>query len=162
MNFSNLLVDYQWKVIDIDFWHVIFKGLSYILTSGQIRDVNNSLHTVTQFRLSVRDSSWKPASTVLSRRLLSEAVSNCTVPDNKILIKGGITFINLFLELSFKHLFQNLEKLKSTPTHLGMMRGERLCGLVWSLQIMISLAIIWPLFWWSPLLTLTQWNSFNI
>ena len=93
----------------------VFKGLNYILTSGQIRDVNNSLHTVTQFRLSVRDSSWKPASTVLSRRLLSEAVSNCTVPDNKILIKGGTTFINLFLEQVTQSLVSESGEIEVNP-----------------------------------------------
>ena len=57
--------------------------------SGQVRDVNNVVHPVTQFRISIRDSSWKPASSVLSRRLQTDAVSNFTYSDNVVIVNGG-------------------------------------------------------------------------
>lgn len=57
--------------------------------TGQIRDVNQVLHSVTHFRLSVRDISWKPASSILARRLLSDAVTSYTVNENKVVINGG-------------------------------------------------------------------------
>ena len=56
---------------------------------GQIRDVNQVLHPVTHFRLSVRDIMWKPASSILAKRLLSEAVTNFAVYENKVIVIGG-------------------------------------------------------------------------
>jgi len=58
----------------------------FLVISGQIRDVNNTLHTLSQLRLSVRDIAWKPVSPVLAKRLLAEAVSNYTTSDSKIAV----------------------------------------------------------------------------
>ena len=52
--------------------------------------MNNVVHQITQFRLSVRDVSWKPAVPALAKRLLSEAVSNYTLNDSKVTISTGV------------------------------------------------------------------------
>ena len=71
-----------------------------MIVPGQIRDVNNTLHTLTQLRLSVRDINWKPVSPVLSKLLLAEAASNYAMNDSKIPVTTGIVGIKMFsLEL---------------------------------------------------------------
>lgn len=71
--------------------HLLKKNekFNHYLPSGQIRDVNQVLHPVTHFRLSVRDISWRPASSILARRLLSEAVTSYAVNENKVVVIGG-------------------------------------------------------------------------
>lgn len=56
------------------------------IIAGQIRDVNNTLHTLSQLRLSVRDITWKPLPPVLAKRLLAEAVSNYSTNDCRITV----------------------------------------------------------------------------
>ncbi|XP_059351867.1 trafficking protein particle complex subunit 8-like isoform X1 [Daphnia carinata] len=67
----------------------LLQPFSRLSVEGQIRDVNQALHSVTHFRLSVRDITWRPASSVLARRLLSEAVTNFPVNENKVAVIGG-------------------------------------------------------------------------
>lgn len=53
------------------------------------------MHSVTHFRLSVRDISWKPASSILARRVLSDAITNFSVNENKFVINGGKILISI-------------------------------------------------------------------
>lgn len=82
------------------------------LHAGQVRDVNQFLHTVTHLRLSVRDITWKPAQAVLARRLLSDAVMNYpakAVSDSKVIINSGGNFmVQVNLILFFKFIFMQI------------------------------------------------------
>lgn len=94
--------------------------------------MNQALHSVTHFRLSVRDISWRPASSVLARRLLAEAVTNFPVNENKIAVIGGkIIYFCLLNSKTFKSWLQVQILLKSTLIHHGMIHGEKLFGVVW-------------------------------